>query len=175
MARWVPIRTTIDELKRFNAGFRRKARFLVDENMGEAAAELLRSVGCRVTFVGDVGLCGKSDEAVFAYAWKNRLIILTHDSDFLDDYAFPFHRNPGVIVLPGAEGDGALERALVDVVRLVAPYGEIHAGEKISVTADRTWTMRRFDKKLGKHVTWSVKLIGWSDAHELIEDDNSHG
>ncbi|WP_208457694.1 DUF5615 family PIN-like protein [Burkholderia pyrrocinia] len=170
VAHWVPIKTTSDDWKHFVARFRRKARFLVDENMGEAAAKLLRSVGCRVKFVGDVGLCGKSDEAVFAYAWKSRQIILTHDSDFLDDRAFPFHRNPGVIVLPGAEGDGALERALVDVVRLVAPHGDAHVGVKITVTPDRIWTMRRFDRVLGKHVTWRVRLIGWSDAHELIDE-----
>ncbi|MDM8359019.1 DUF5615 family PIN-like protein [Pandoraea communis] len=173
MARWIPINTKAEEIKLFVRQFRKKARFLVDENMGEAAADLLRSLGCRVTFVGDVGLRGKSDETVFAYAWKKRLIILTHDSDFLDDKAFPYHRNPGVIVLPGAEGDGMLERALIDVVRLVSPYGEVHAGEKISVSVDRVWTMRRFDKAIGKHVKWRVRLVGWSAAHELIEEQAS--
>lgn len=170
MARWIPITSTDAEIKLFAKQFRQKARFLVDENMGEAAAELLRCCGCSAVFVGDVGLCGKSDETVFAYAWKKRLIILTHDSDFLDDQAFPFHRNPGVIVLPGAEGDGTLERALADVIRLVAPYGKAHAGEKISVSVDRVWTLRRFDRDIGRHVTWRVRLSGMSGAQQLIDD-----
>jgi hypothetical protein len=59
MARWVPIKTKGDELKQFIDQYRRKGRSLVDENMGEAAADLLRSLGCRVTFVGDVGLTGR--------------------------------------------------------------------------------------------------------------------
>ncbi|ODP35013.1 DUF5615 family PIN-like protein [Pandoraea sp. ISTKB] len=170
MARWVPIVSTDGEIKLFTKQFRQKARFLVDENMGEEVAKLLRSFGYSAIFVADVGLSGKSDETVFSYAWKKRLIILTHDSDFLDDQAFPFHRNPGVIVLPGAEGDGKLEPALADVIRLVAPYGKSDAGEKISVSVDRVWTLRRFDRDIGKHVTWRVRLTGSSGAEQLVDD-----
>ena len=80
-----------------------KARFLVDESMGAAAAKYLSENGYNTKYVGDVGLEGRSDEDVFAFAWKNERIIVTHDLDFLDDRRFPPHRNPGVMVVrPGS-------------------------------------------------------------------------
>jgi hypothetical protein len=43
---------------------------------------------------------------VFAAAWKQRRVILTHDRDFLDNRKFPPHRNPGVVVfVVGASGE----------------------------------------------------------------------
>ena len=166
MPHWNRIEISQADASAFAAEFRKKARFLVDENMGADAAEVLRQLGCWAKYVGDVGLCGRSDQDVFAYAWRKNLIILTHDSDFLDDHQFPFHRNPGVIVLPGAEGDDSLEVALADVIRIVAPYGEAHVGSKISVTQDRIWTVRRFDKELGMHISSRVKLAGVGVSYE---------
>ncbi len=55
--------------------------------------------------VWDVGLNGRSDETIFAYAWRHRRILLTHDDDFWNDRKFPEHLNPGVVILPGANGD----------------------------------------------------------------------
>lgn len=163
---WNRVEISHEQAKAFADEFRRKARFLVDENMGEDAAAVLRELGCWAKYVGDVGLCGRSDQEVSAYACKKGLIILTHDSYFLDDHQFPFHRNPGVIVLPGAEGDGSLEIALADVIRIVAPFGEAHVGSKISVTQDRIWTVRRFDKEFGTHVSRRVKLGGAGVSYE---------
>jgi len=37
-------------------------------------------------------------------------MIWTHDADFLDDRLVPEHRNPGVVVLPGGDGD---QRAMI--------------------------------------------------------------
>jgi hypothetical protein len=66
---WTPFETSDVELREFERSFKRKARFLVDENMGEAAAQLFTDLGYNTEFVADVDLTGKSDEAVFAYAW----------------------------------------------------------------------------------------------------------
>jgi predicted nuclease of predicted toxin-antitoxin system len=82
-----------------------KARILVDENLGEEVALFLRNQGCNVEFAGDVGLAGKDNSEVASYAWREKRMIWTHDSDFLDDTLLPEHRNPGVVVLPGANGD----------------------------------------------------------------------
>lgn len=169
---WTPFDGSKEQYRDFERSFKRKARFLVDENMGEDAARLLSDIGYNTVFVGDVDLIGKSDEAVFAYAWRKGRFILTHDGDFLDDGRFPFHRNPGVIVLPGATGDGTLEIALADVVRILAPFADAHVGAKISVTPDRTWTIRNFLRNEGKHVQTRVKLEPhgnasiWSDPNE---------
>lgn len=155
-----------DEMRNFEQEFKKKARFLVDENMGNDVAILLRDFGYNAIFAAEAGLIGFSDEAVFAYAWKDNRIILTHDSDFLDDRQFPFHRNPGVIVLPGAEGDGSLEPAIADLLRLVAPYGNAHIGAKIEVTQDRIWTIRGFIKAEGRHIERRIKLAQHGEALE---------
>jgi len=60
--------------------------------------------------VGDVDLAGRDDTEVYAYAWRENRVQLTHDGDFLDDKKFPQHCNPGVIVLPGGGGDQAALR-----------------------------------------------------------------
>lgn len=155
-----------NEMRDFENELKKKARFLVDENMGNDVAVLLRDFGYNAIFVAEAGLIGHPDEAVFAYAWKVNRIILTHDRDFLNDRQFPFHRNPGVIVLPGAEGDGSLEPAIADLLRLVAPYGNAHIGTKIEVTQDRIWTVRGFIKAEGRHIERRVKLEQNGNASE---------
>src|ERR1700677_2046223 len=90
------------ELNRLTA---RRSRFLVDESLGTGVAMVLRYQGYNVKFGPDVGLGGKDDQDVFSFAWRERRMLLTHDKDFMDDRQFPFNRNPGVIVLPGEEGE----------------------------------------------------------------------
>ena len=96
------------------------------------------------------GLEGRSDEEVFARAWAEDRILLTHDTDFLDDRRCPPHRNPGVVVLPGAEGgDTPLLTALAGVVSFVAPFREGYRRAKVAVTADAVWTFVRRDPDTG--------------------------
>jgi len=80
------------DMRRMDAQFRGRARFLVDESMGNEVAEVLRRNGFNTKFAAEVGLLGCSDEDVFAFAWKENLIIVTHDPDFLDNTRFPPHR-----------------------------------------------------------------------------------
>lgn len=105
-----PTAADIHDLKREFVG---KARFLVDESMGERVAGILRERGFNTKYAGECGLVGHSDEDVFATAWADKRAIFTHDSDFMDDRRFPSHRNPGIVLIhPGAEGhdnEGLLE------------------------------------------------------------------
>lgn len=96
---------TADEMRGMDEAYRGKARFLVDESMGAAIAKYLDEKGYNTKYVGDEGLEGRSDEDVFAFAWKSERIIVTHDPDFLDDRRFPPHRNPGIVLVrPGSSG-----------------------------------------------------------------------
>jgi predicted nuclease of predicted toxin-antitoxin system len=81
------------------------SRFLTDESLGSGVAQFFQWYRMNAVTVWEVGLDGRSDEVVFAYAWKQRRILLTHDDDFWNDRQFPEHRNPGVVILPGANGD----------------------------------------------------------------------
>jgi predicted nuclease of predicted toxin-antitoxin system len=141
-----------DEFRDFKASYRKKSRFLVDESLGPEAARVLRDLGWNVVFVADVGLNSRDDQDVYAYAWREDRIILTHDTDFLDDKRFPPNRNPGVVVLPGASGSPApLERELARLHLIVAPYREAHRHSKIYVGAEREWTVNAWSKNDGKH------------------------
>ena len=94
-----------DDRRELDLQFRGKARFLVDENAGIAVAKILQRSGYNAKFVEDLGLRGRSDEDVFAAAWKEKRVVITHDADFLDNNRFPPHRNPGVILIrPGSDG-----------------------------------------------------------------------
>jgi predicted nuclease of predicted toxin-antitoxin system len=97
--------TPLEEAPKDYAGEKKKTRFLVDESLGVEIAEYIRGRGFNALFVADAGLRGRSDEDVFAVAWRERRVLLTHDRDFLDDGRFPENRNPGVIVLPGGNGE----------------------------------------------------------------------
>ncbi len=96
---------TTDAMRAMDEEFRGRARFLVDESMGTAIAKYLSEKGYNTKYVGDEGLTGRSDEDVFAFAWRSERIIVTHDPDFLDDRRFPPHRNPGIVLVrPGSSG-----------------------------------------------------------------------
>lgn len=70
--------------------------------------------------------------------------MLTH---FLNDRRFSFHRNPGVIVLPGATDETAgLIDAFLGVPRLIAPYRKRHRGTKVQITEDGIWSTKGFAK-----------------------------
>jgi hypothetical protein len=115
-------------------------------------ARVLKEMGWNVVFVDEVGLSGHSDEDVCAFAWRENRILLTHDHDFLDDRRFPYHRNPGMVSLPGASGPGTgLVEALREVLGVVGRFRDAYRGDKIKIDEDGTWTIKGFNKELGRH------------------------
>ena len=148
-----------DQFSDFNRKFESKARFLVDKSVGMEAARLIRDRGWNVCYVDDVGLLGRSDEEVLAFAWKEQRILLTYDFDFLDDSRFPFHRNPGLVVIPRATDSRlGLADAINGVLALIGPYFKAYRGYKIRITEDGVWTIRRFNTEEGIHQEICVKF-----------------
>jgi predicted nuclease of predicted toxin-antitoxin system len=132
---------------------------LVDESVGMDAVRLIQDRGWNVCYVDDVGLSGRSDEEVLAFAWEEQRFLLTHDFEFLDDSRFPFQRNPGLVVLPGGTGSTLrLAEAINGVLALIGPYSEVYRGYKIRITEDGVWTIRRFNTEEGVHQEISVKF-----------------
>jgi predicted nuclease of predicted toxin-antitoxin system len=163
------IERTIDDAEaiEFSTEHRKKGRFLVDESLGEEAARVIRSAGWNAVFVSEVNLRGRSDEEVFAFAWSDNRVILTHDRDFLDDRRFPPHRNPGVVVLPGAEGSNAvLEKELARVLITLGSYREAYRGHKIHVRDDGTWAIRSRDCPSGSRGT---RLLRFERHGRILE------
>lgn len=123
--------------------FRGKARILVDENLGEGVALFLRAQGCNVEFANDVGLAGKGDEEIAAYAWREKRMIWTHDRDFLSDTLLPEHRNPGVVVLPGGDGDlSSMVGGLRTAMTVFGHGGQMWSKTKSTVTPDGEMSIR---------------------------------
>lgn len=142
--------TPPDEINDFIKQFRKKARFLVDESLGVEVANVLRNLGWNAKFVGEVGLTRRDDIDVLAYSWSEDSILLTHDTDFLDDRRFPEHRNPGVVILPGGSGDEeALIRAVAGLLSIVAPFRKGFRGTKVQVSNDGVWTFIKRNKNTG--------------------------
>jgi len=135
-----------DQVSDFSRKFESKARFLVDESVGMDAVRLIQDRGWNVRYVDDVGLSGRSDEEVLAFAWEEQCILLTHDFEFLDDSRFPFQCNPGLGVLPGGtDSTVGLTDAINGVLALIAPYSKAYRGYKVRITEDGVWTIRSFN------------------------------
>lgn len=148
-----------DQVFDFNSKFESKARFLVDESVGMETAKLIRDRGWDVRYMDDLDLLDRSHEAILAFAWREQRILLTHHFDFLDDSIFPFHRNPGLVILPPATiSIIGLAEAINAVLALIGPYFKAYRGYKIRITKDGVWTIRRFSAEKGISQEIQVKF-----------------
>jgi predicted nuclease of predicted toxin-antitoxin system len=143
---WVKLELPSHQRRReLNEEFRGRARFLVDESMGEFVARVLHEEERYNTkYVGDVGLLGRSDEDVFAYAWKEDRIILTHDPDFLDDRGFPPNRNPGIVLIrPGSSGrdNRGLKVCLIKMLYIAGDHASWFRGRKLDYSSESNLTI----------------------------------
>lgn len=74
-------------------------RFLVDENLPVRLVDVLRAEGYQAEHAYDVGLRGRPDGDVFAYARTEGAALITQDHDLERDTAqFPLP-HPGLIVV----------------------------------------------------------------------------
>lgn len=75
-------------------------RLYADENIPKQTIEYLRLKKIPVIHaVIDKNFSGRDDEFHFNVAVKNRCILLTLDTDFLNRYKFPPRRSSGIIVM----------------------------------------------------------------------------
>jgi hypothetical protein len=120
-------------------------------------------------FAGDVELLGHIDEDVFAYAWRERRVLLTHDHDFRDDTKFPEHRNAGVIMMAGGDGDQrAMGTAIAIAINVFGTAPGVWEKTKITISGDGYMTIRKRDSDTGKLKTTRYRLSG--RRYERLED-----
>jgi len=151
--------------------YRKKSRFLVDESLGPGVTELLRREGWNVKDVSECGLAGHSDEDVLAFAFKDDRFLLTHDPDFLDYRRFPQHRHPGVIVLPGGDGnERALLHALGSMLSVVGHARDLFRPSRMRITKDGVWTVATYEKSEGRVVTTRYRFVRGRGL-EIWEDE----
>ena len=165
---WKRISTPSDkDLRELRVAYRGKVRLLVDENAGPEVAEFLRGGGFNVKYVGEFGLCGHPDEDVFAVAWREKRVLVTHDEDFLNDQRFPPNRNPGVIRIgPGADGrdQEGLRKCLFVGTAIGEDIGTWYVGKKIDFTSRDFFTVCESDGTKTRF-SWPDKghILQWED------------
>jgi predicted nuclease of predicted toxin-antitoxin system len=130
---------------------KRKARFFVDESLGEGTVDALRDLKWNSSGVWDAGLVGRSDEDVFAFARKDCRILLSHDTDFLDDRRFPIHPQPGIVILPGGDGDtAALLEALGHIVTLFVTIPTLCQDSKVHARKGQVFELKSREHATGR-------------------------
>ena len=149
---WIKLgRPNDDETKAIVRENRGKPRFLVDENLGSEVTELLKRSGWNATDVFELGINGQPDENVFSTARREDRILLTHDRDFLDNQRFSPQLNPGLVVLPGANGDRrAIVNALDELLAVIGETRNLWRAAKIEISSESEWTVLTFNRDDGK-------------------------
>lgn len=156
-----------DEIRALQQEYRRKARFLVDESAGREVALLLEGLGYNTKYAAELGLLGRSDEEVFAVAWREQRIIVTHDYDFLDDRRFPPHRNPGIIVVgPGSDGrnDEALVRCLLTAIQIAGRIAGWFRGKKLDFSSHEEFSIKSPEGRQRYKWTANMKPMFWDGS-----------
>lgn len=94
--------------------------FLADECTFTQTVRLMRSEGCTVQRVQDLGMVGASDEAVSKTALEKEAVLVTTDRGFGDVRSYPPSSHHGIIVLnvlPDPDQVRALHRTLRMLLR----------------------------------------------------------
>jgi predicted nuclease of predicted toxin-antitoxin system len=96
----------------------RPRTFLLDENIPRKILTSLRREGFNATRVYDAGLRSQPDSVIFTFARAYQMTIITFDTDYLNQTAFP-PPHAGIIVLrsfPRATTVNELASAVLEVV-----------------------------------------------------------
>lgn len=100
-------------------------RFLIDEDLPPAVAELLRALGQEAEHVRAIGLGGASDQLVFAEAQKRQAVLLSADMGFANLRQYPVGTHCGIVVLRFP--DYFRRSEIVGLVRRFVENGDLNA------------------------------------------------
>jgi len=103
-------------------------RCLIDEALPRALAKILLEAGIQAVDARDVGLAGKSDDEVFAYAQSHGLALVSLDLDFSNILHFPPESHCGIFVarFPDQISKATLLKSIVDAIRSVSEEDVLH-------------------------------------------------
>src|SRR5437588_10514930 len=102
----------------------RPRTFLLDENMPRKVLSTLQMAGYAAARVYDVGLRSRPDTAIFAYARAYHMTIITFDTDYLNQAAFP-PPHAGILVLRSFPRDTSLNELASAVLKAVAQLAHL--------------------------------------------------
>ena len=150
-------------------GRRAKPRFYADENFPEAASELLRRLGARVSTAQEVRLRRHPDENHAAYALRKGLILLSCDRDYLDERRFPLIHCPANVVFDFGSGSIQEIRAAFTCLKTMLGIPQIF-DKWIKIFAKSTsWT--EYARHLNGTTSRSRFRVYRGNLQEWVEDD----
>lgn len=101
-------------------------RFLIDEDLPRSSNLLFHRYGHEAVDVRDVGLRGKKDSEIAAYARKHGFCLVTGDFDFSDIRAYPPAEYAGIVVV-NPSPLRATARAILDLLEGFLKQTELFA------------------------------------------------
>ena len=102
----------------------RPRTFLLDENIPRKVLSALRREGYSATRVYGVSLRSQLDAAIFAYARAYQMTIITFDTDYLNQTAFP-PPHAGILVLRSFPRDTSVNELASAVLKAVAQLSQL--------------------------------------------------
>jgi hypothetical protein len=175
MANWRPVAAgyTKSDSKKALSEFRRlpQTSFLFDENVQTNVIRAVRAYGMRVDTVRELGRKSRSDQEVFALAWKRKQMLVTYDRDFWDDTRFPLGLCAGVLQLPDiGQNLSFFWLFLTGPVRLFSRGRDLWFNTKIRIGEGSRITVKTWDRYPGRIVAsryWLQprgKLLVWDES-----------
>lgn len=98
-------------------------RFLTDEDVPRSTARVLRDAGFDALDVRDAGLRGKSDALVYAYAQREKRLLITCDLGFSNILKFPPAESVGLLVIRISDNE-PIDRFNHEVLQTITKIGE---------------------------------------------------
>ncbi len=108
----------------------RPRTFLLDENMPRKILTSLQREGFNATRVYDAGLRSQPDTAIFAYARTRQITIITFDTDYLNQTAFP-PPHAGIIVLRSFPRDTSVNELASAVLKAAAQLAPLDISNRV--------------------------------------------
>lgn len=108
----------------------RPRTFLLDENMPRKILTSLQREGFNATRVYDAGLRPQPDTAIFAYARTRQITIITFDTDYLNQTAFP-PPHAGIIVLRSFPRDTSVNELASAVLKAAAQLAPLDISNRV--------------------------------------------
>ena len=108
----------------------RPRTFLLDENIPRKVLSVLRREGYSATRVYDVRLRSQPDAAIFAYARAYYMTIITFDTDYLNQTAFP-PPHAGILFLRSFPRDTSVNELASAVLKAVAQLAQLNISNRV--------------------------------------------
>jgi predicted nuclease of predicted toxin-antitoxin system len=168
---WERINISKQDEREVRETFGKKARFLVDEDLDGELTEFLDDLGWNVKGVKQVGLGGRDDNDVLAFAWKQKRMVITNDTKFPQGRGFVEQANPGIIILPDRPVESiSFARALVNALKIIGYLSLAYAKTRCVFNSDNTLSITRRNSEKGRIETGRYRLERNGEVSEWIDD-----